>query len=261
MDRTCYPCLEERRIVITRAAHQADSFGSKLEHQGAQIFYLPLIRIERSQDARCPEDPDSFDWLVITSANGVHYLNQCLLDAGYSLGSITKCRIAAIGKATAEALAAHGVTTDVVPEKHVADALAQELLAAEPVPQGKRVLLAQGDKAGRSLGRALELRGMNVTPLICYENKDRMPTPAEVADLCSFAPDAVTFFSPSAVKVFCRASLHETLAKQPHPLVYASIGPVTTASMEEVGLAPIIEASRQVEDNLLETMNDYFAQT
>jgi len=258
MDRERCPFLEERRIVITRAAHQAGGFGHKLEQCGARVFYLPLIRIEPSQNVRCPDAPDSFDWLVVTSVNGVNYLNQCFLDAGYSLRDMARCRIAAIGKATAEALAEHGLRADVVPERHVADSLVQELLVAEPSPQGKRVLLAQGDKAGNSLGCALELRGMHVTSLVCYENKDCPPTLEEAASLAAFAPDAVTFFSPSAVKVFCSARLPETLAQASRTVIYASIGPVTTASMKEAGLAPIIEASRQVEDNLLEVLNAYF---
>lgn len=258
MDRKHCPFLEERRIVITRAAHQAGGFGNKLQQCGARVFYLPLIRIEPSQNVRCPDAPDSFDWLVVTSVNGVHYLNRCFLDAGRSLRNMARCRIAAIGKATADALAEHGLSADVVPERHVADALIKELLMTESSPQGKRVLLAQGDKAGKSLGCALELRGMRVTSLICYENKDCPPTPEETASLVAFAPDAVTFFSPSAVKVFCSARLPEILTQASRTVIYASIGPVTTASMKGAGLAPIIEASRQSEDNLLEVLNNYF---
>ena len=195
MDREQYPFLEERRIVITRAAHQAGGFGHKLEQCGARVFYLPLIRIEPSPNARCPESPDRFDWLVVTSVNGVNYLNRCFLDAGQSLRNMTRCRIAAIGKATAEALAEHGLRADVVPERHVADSLVKELLVAEPSPQGKRVLLAQGDKAGDFLGGALQLRGMDVISLVCYENKDCPPTLEETASLAAFAPHA----SPSSV--------------------------------------------------------------
>ena len=60
------------------------------------------------------------------------------------------------------------------------------------------------------------------------------------------------------MKVFCSAQLPETLAQASPTAIYASIGPVTTASMKDAGLAPVIEASRQVEDNLMEVLNEYF---
>lgn len=258
MTDECRSFLSGRRIVVTRAPHQAKEFGRKLAQSGALVLYLPLIRIAASEDAACPEPLASFDWLVLTSANGVRFLDECLQKAGRSFKDLRKCRVAVVGKSTAGALADHGLNAEVIPGQHVAEALVKELLQAEPAPAGKRVLLAQGSKASPQLACSLKLRGMQVTALTCYDTNDRPPTPEEIESLVAFAPDAVTFFSPSAVHAFAGADLPKLFSGLPRSIVYASIGPVTTKAVEKAGLEPIIEAPLQLEDNLIETLNDYF---
>src|SRR5262245_31794030 len=67
--------LAGRRIVVTRSRAQAHDLGDRLTALGAQVIYCPAIKIAE------PADPgsfkaavaaiDTFDWLILTSTNGV----------------------------------------------------------------------------------------------------------------------------------------------------------------------------------------------
>jgi uroporphyrinogen-III synthase len=250
--------LGGKRIVVTRAAHQALAFSRKLEQCGARVLHLPLITITATQEPDCPIDLEIFDWLLLTSANAVHYLDLCLKNTGKSFENLSHCRVAVIGRATQESLASHGVNAEVLPEKHVADALIKALFSAEHHPAGKHVLYPKGSLASHEIECALKIRGMSVTSFICYETLFRPVPPEEIKLLAAFNPDAVTFFSPSAVQSFVTAGLQRIVTVGTRHTVYASIGPVTTKSIQEAGLSPVIESPRQIEDNLIQTLGAYF---
>lgn len=251
--------LAGKQIVVTRAAQQAKEFSRKLEHCGAKILHLPLITISAAQEAGCPEDLEIFDWLLLTSANAVHYLDLCLKNTGKSFKDLSHCRVAVIGRATQKALASHSVNAEVIPKEHVADALIKALFTAEEHPAGKHVLYPKGSMASHEIECALKIRGMSVTSFICYETLFRPVPPEEINLLAAFNPDAVTFFSPSAVQSFVAASLQRIVTVGTRSTVYASIGPVTTKSIQEAGLSPVIESPQQIEDNLIQTLGAYFA--
>lgn len=250
--------LTGKRVVITRAAHQAQNLGRKLEKCGSLILYLPLITIAPSQEARCPENLGAFDWLLLTSINGVQYFDQCLKRAGKSFNDLAHCRVAVIGKATEKALSELGVKVNVLPAKHVSDDLIKAFFMAESNPSGKHILYPKGNLASPEIECALKIRGVTITSIICYETLRRPVSQEETRLLAAFHPDAVTFFSPSAVRSFSDAGLRRLLSHGGHAPVYVSIGPVTTEAINAAQLSPVIEASQQIEDNLLRTLNNYF---
>ncbi|HZR96907.1 MAG TPA: uroporphyrinogen-III synthase [Gaiellaceae bacterium] len=137
------------RIVVTRAADQAEELASRLELLGHEVVRCPLIRIEPLGDE--PIDPARYDWVAVTSPNGAHELARRL--------SARPARIAAIGPGTADALREHGLQADLVPKVHTQEGLRDEL------PPG-RVLLAAAEGARRDviaadflpLYRTVELR-------------------------------------------------------------------------------------------------------
>lgn len=245
-------------VVVTRAEHQARSFGEKLVASGALVHYLPLIRIEAAPTATPPE-PELYDWLILTSANSVAYFGRMLAAAGLDYAAFSGARTAVIGEATAEALKQYGLHAEIIPEKHDSDALIAALLRAETQPALKRVLLPQSSKARSVIADALTARGMVVDALTCYRTCCRVPGHDEVERLVVSRPDAITFFSPSAVEAYQLGKLSESLRAVSCCPLYASIGPVTTLALNHAGFSPIIEASAQNEDNLISRMNAHFA--
>ena len=112
------------RVVVTR-----EDVAARVEALGHTAVLCELIRIESLGDG--PIDATSYDWLVVTSANGAHELGR---------RGVTANRIAAIGPATAEALREHGLTVDLVAETHSQEGLRDAL------PPG-RLLLAAAEGA------------------------------------------------------------------------------------------------------------------
>lgn len=252
--------LRDKHIVVTRAQRQAVSFIDKLLNDGAQVFELPLIEIGPVPEARCPHSLSEFNWLVVTSANAVHYFGNCLRVSGKSYADLHHCQVAAIGRATANALREEGLEVQVIPDTHVSEFLVKALLERESSPEKKRVLLPLGNLAQSDITKELEAAGMQVLQITCYKTLFKQPDQTEIERMLDFSPDVVTFFSPSAVRAFADGGLMKSLLEILLRPLYVSIGPVTTQALNTNALKPVIEASNQTEDGMIQVMKDYFVQ-
>jgi uroporphyrinogen III methyltransferase/synthase len=213
--------LHGRRIAVTRARAQASVLRARLEELGAAVVEAPAIRIEPL--AFDPPDLASFDLLVLTSANGVERVLPADVRA---LAGVT---VAAIGAATAEALSAHGIVADVVPEQAVGEALLAELGDVS----GTRALVAAAEGARDVLPDGLAAGGAEVTVLRTYRS---VPEPVDAEAV--LAADLVTFTSSSTVTNLLGAMDGLDLSG----MRAVSIGPVTSASLREAGIEPVAEA-------------------
>jgi uroporphyrinogen III methyltransferase/synthase len=219
-----------RRIAVTRARPQASGLARRLEELGAAVVEAPAIRI--ADLAFEPPDLGAFQIVCLTSANGVERLL-----AG-DVRALAGVRVAAIGRATADALRGRGIEPDVLP----AAATQEGLLEALGEVAGARVLLATAEGARDILEQGLRERGGEVTVLHLYRTESE-PVDAEAVLGC----DLVTFASSSTV-------VSVLLALPPavrHEVRAVSIGPVTTAALRECGVEPRIEASPHDVDGLV----------
>src|SRR5256885_11531781 len=118
--------LAGRRIVVTRAREQAGELARVLEALGAEVLAVPTIRIVPLADLGALRtaltDPAAYDWIVFTSQNTVHVVCDRLPEWGLAARDLARMALAAIGPATAQALARYGVTPDLVPPQYVAEA-------------------------------------------------------------------------------------------------------------------------------------------
>jgi uroporphyrinogen-III synthase len=220
MDRGVSSPLHGRRIAVTRPS--VGELGERLEGLGATVVHVPLIEIGEPADggvqlrgalARLA----AFDWLVVTSANGA-------TRAGPAAGLHRTLRLAAVGSATAAALAdAAGRAVDLVP----AQARAEGLLEQFP-RQPARVLLAHADRARTVLADGLSAMGHAVESVVAYRTVVRAPSPEELAAL--LAVDAVVLASGSAAIGWAAA-----VGGAASPRVVA-IGPVTANEAAARGL-------------------------
>ena len=118
-----------RTLVVTRAAAQAEGLIEALEALGARVVRLPAIRIEPPVDRRALQhavrSTPEYEWVIFTSANGVDFFRTAAEDVGVDVRSaLASTRLCCVGPATANALEALGLTVEVVPEIHRAEAVA-----------------------------------------------------------------------------------------------------------------------------------------
>jgi uroporphyrinogen III methyltransferase/synthase len=220
-------------IAVTRARAQASELARALEAQGARVVQAPAIRVQPLPGP--PLDPSPYDLICLTSPNGVRAMFERLAAGGRDARSLAGARVAAIGPGTARALGEHGVVPDVVPERYVAEALAEAL---EGVPVS-RALVARAREARDVLPNALRERGAEVDVLDLYETlaEELSPRALELAR----GADYITFTSSSTVRFFLEAG---DGAPPSATTRIVSIGPVTSATLREHGLAPHVEASQ-----------------
>jgi uroporphyrinogen-III synthase len=184
--------LAGRTVVVTRPA--LGTLGERLADCGAVVVHVPLITIGPPSDGGVAVDAalaalGSFDWLVVTSANGAARV-------GAAAGAHPHVRLAAVGATTAAALASRAErVVDLVPAEENSDAL----LAAFP-PQPSRVLLAQADRAGDRLASGLRAAGHDVVAVEAYAT---IPVPPDDRQLRLLGTsDAVVLASGSAVEAW-----------------------------------------------------------
>ncbi len=193
------------RVIVTRARGQAPPLVEALRALGVEVVECPLIEIEPLSDE--PVDGAGYDWVIVTSPNGVDELAR----RGRNLP-----RLAAVGPGTAEALRARGLEPAFVPRESTQDGLLREL----PRPTG-RVLFAAAEGARR--GPVDEL-GADFVAL--YRTRALSPKPPD--------GDLVVLASGSAARAY--AAIGGTA-----PAV--SIGPETSRAAREAGLEVAAEAA------------------
>ena len=128
-----------QRIVITRPREEAGRAAAVLEALGAEVLVAPTVEVAPITDP-APLDAaidrlDEYEWLVFTSANGVRFFLRRLEERGRDLRALGHLKLAAIGPATAEALARFHLRADLVPESYRSEALAAALGQAAQRPQ------------------------------------------------------------------------------------------------------------------------------
>jgi uroporphyrinogen-III synthase len=237
--------LAGKRILITRARHQAGRLAEALEEQGAEVLRLPTIEIIPLEsyahlDAVL-EVIDGFDWLIVTSANGVAALEDRLRFLNIPPARLEHLQIAAIGPATATALVRVGLRVSATPEEYVAEAVVA--LLKEKV-RGKHVLLVRAAVARDVIPEELRKVGADIHVVEAYRTVIPADSIVQVRGLFGEGkrlPHAVTFTSSSTVNNFF-ALLGAARIELPLGLRAVSIGPVTTRTLRQHNWEPACEA-------------------
>lgn len=237
--------LAGRRILVTRARHQAGKLSEKLRGLGAEVLEIPAIEIVPPESFAALDaalgNLSQYRFLIVTSANGVEALAGRLRAVGISAAEFGHLAIAAVGPGTAQALRGLGLEVAVTPREYVAESLVEAL--GDRV-QGQRALLVRAAVARDVIPDALRARGAAVDVVDAYRTV--IPADSVTAIRTLFqeedrAPDAVTFTSSSTVTNFL-ALLAEAGLVAPKRMRAVSIGPVTSRTLRENGWEPATEA-------------------
>ncbi len=242
-----------RRIVVTRARTQASSLTVKLERLGAEVIEMPTIKISEPEDNQPMLDAiaelASFDWVVFTSANAVDAFFRTLEKAGMDCRALGANRICSIGPATAARLAGCGIRPDVQPEKFLSKKIAGAIQSVETL-NGKKVLCPRADIAPPNLVEDLQTAGAVVREVTAYRTEPDCSNAEKVAQLLSDNQlHWITFSSSSTVKNFFHSISPDKIRASVVHL--ASIGPITSQTLEQHGFSPDEEADAHTIDGLV----------
>ena len=244
------PPLAGRRVVVTRAEHQAGELVDFLTAAGAAVERLPLLALLPPDDpaplADAARTLGNYRWVVFTSANAVRAFFGALDDRWPK-----DVGVAAIGDATDAALCADAVWPDIVAEDSSAEGLLAELLPRLRHQPGERILLPQASDARPTLAEGLRAAGHAVDTVVAYRKTVPPDARQRAAAIFGDGPLGwVTFTSPSIVRTF--AGLFEPRWNERRgTLRAASIGPVTSEALRTLGVPPAAEASKASDEAMV----------
>ena len=246
-----------RRIVVTRTRKQAGALSGALGRLGADVFELPTIRIEPPKELRefaeLVRDVHGYDWLVFTSPNGVTAFFEMFFKLYNDARAIGGVRIAAIGPATAARVRDYHLAVDLQPEEFVAEAVVAAFQKQGSV-ENERFLLARAETARDVLPKELSRLGAIVDEAIAYRTvPETEDVSGGIARFRSEGADLITFTSSSTVENFMALKL-----PLPATLKTASIGPVTSKTMRELGLTVDVEARQYDIPGLVAAVRKYY---
>jgi uroporphyrinogen III methyltransferase/synthase len=238
--------LAGKTVLVTRSAGQSSEFSTLLQQQGANVIEMPALVIGPPSSWEALDNAiahlSDFDWLILTSSNGIDYCFERLLAQGKDARALAGVKIAVVGKKTAATLKQRGLQPDFIPPDFVADSLIEHF----PEPLSKlKVLFPRVETGGRDvLVNELIAEGAQVTEVAAYQSScPPQMVPAALDALQKQTVDVLTFASSKTVKHFFQ--LLETslpTADQEFPttqstlqnVCIASIGPQTSITCRQL---------------------------
>ena len=257
--------LAGKRIVVTRAASQADELDDLLRSRGAEPLAYPCIAIAPPEDTG-PLDAalrglvaGEFAWLVLTSQNTVAALADRLKALALTLQGARQVSLAAVGTATAKAAERElGLHVELIPGEFVAEALVAALTPR--LRPGDRVLLCQSDIARPVLAEELRSAGLAVAPVVAYRTAIGSGGVDLPALLAARQVDALTFTSASTVRnLLLRLKAEGAGLADLAGICVACLGPITTAAARQAGLTVAITPAEYTIPTLVAALEAYFA--
>ncbi len=290
--RVAPSALHGKRVLVTRTRNQASAFSQKLRALGAIAVEFPTISIVAPQDwsqidpalqrlyisapvgeghARSKHEQCPYQWLVLTSANGVTICFERLQALGYDPRAMHNVRIATIGPATAAALQRYGVSADLVPDDYIAEgvvhALVQDAQQHGTSLVEQHMLLARAAEARKVLVTELQRAGALVDEVPIYHTgavaHDDECAQRVLALLQQQQLDILTFTSSSTVRNFvawlhsCEQHEHASAMSLVAQSTIACIGPITSQTAHALGLHVDIEAREFTIDGLVKAILEH----
>lgn len=243
--------LNQRRILVTRAADQSERLEELLRELGAEPVAVPLIKFRRIVDeneaASKLEQLQEFDWILFTSSNAIRYFFELL--GSRSIPEFIK--LACVGSKTASKLREFGYEPHFVPSKFSSRQLALEI----DLKKGEKILYPSPKEISSDLDSSLESAGATVTRWPIYETLQvdirREDLESTYADI-----DAVTFASPSVISSYCKQiPEYQTTLKN---TVTACIGPMTSRRADEMGVRVDVIPEEYTVEGMVEALKTHF---
>lgn len=251
-----------KRVLVTRARHQASALTAKLEALGAECLEAPTIQLA-PPDSYVPLDASiqrlkNYEWIVFTSANGVNAFFERLSKAGLDARALAANQVAAIGTQTAATLKGFGICADLVPLEFRAESIV-EILAPQ-LKKGMNVLIPRAKVARDVLPVELEKLGAHVEVVDAYQTVTADTDGRALAEQIENGEiELVTFTSSSTVTNLIKL-LGKDAARLVQQTTVACIGPITAETCLNAGIEPKIVAEEYTIAGLTKAIQEYYQQ-
>ena len=248
-----------KRVLVTRARHQASTLSRLLSEQGARPIELPTIDIKATANTeeldQVISNLEHYHWIVFTSVNGVGAFFRRLNGLNLDSRALKNLKIGAIGPATALALEKKGITPDYLPEVHTTEGLIDGLSRCDIA--GQRFLLPRADIADKELTSGITKLGAEARDVTTYKTVPAADSISQAKEvLLSGKIDVITFTSSSTVSNLVAAFRGEQLRVNGAKI--ACIGPKTADTAAGAGLKVEIVAEEYTMPGLVTAIEEYF---
>ncbi len=248
-----------KRVLVTRARHQASALSRLLSEHGAQPVELPAIDIQAMPDTdelnRAISNLEHYHWVIFTSVNGVNAFFQQLSHLKMDARIPEGLKVGAIGPATAEALKMMGVIPDYLPEVYTGQGIIAGLESRDIV--GQRFLLTRADIADKELTEGIIRLGAEVDEIAVYKTVPAVAAISQAKEmLLSGEIDIITFASSSTVSNLMAVFDGEQSALNSAKV--ACIGPKTADTAARAGLRVDIVAGEHTIPGLVTAIEEHF---
>ena len=196
--------LAGRHIVVTRPVGQAAHLAELLAARDALPVFFPVLEIRDLEDIEPVLDVairlDDFDFAVFVSPNAIDKALAIILSRRAWPATL---RVVALGKASEEALARHGIAQVISPPLRFDSEALLELPELKQIA-GRRIVVFRGDAGRDLLGDTLRARGATVEFVACYRRLRPATDAAPLLRLWEAGRlDAVTLTSSEGLRNFC----------------------------------------------------------
>lgn len=235
-----------KTVIVTRTRDQASDLSNQLRERGARVLEVPSIELKPADPTLVESalgDMHRFDWIIFTSPNGVRFTRERMLASGRDARAFGSAKIATIGEATTQAVQRElFLSVALSPARSVAEALGDAFAERNEI-KGRRFLLLRADIARPLLRERLQEGGAaEVRDVPIYETHPVTALPPEVLDaMAAGEVDWLTFTSSSTARNFY-ALLGDGAVEKTKSISVASIGPITTQTLGELGVIPEVQA-------------------
>jgi uroporphyrinogen-III synthase len=250
--------LSGKKILVTRASHQAEEFVRLIEQSGGTAILFPTIEVVATDSwEQCDVAIDNlymYNGLIFTSANGVEFFFQRFNERRCDRTTLTSKKIFVVGEKTGQTVERQGLMVTAMPEQFTAADLAKTIDHEDL--HGKTFLFPRGNLGKDILQDTLKLLGANVDAVTVY--RTRPPKQQDVEkikrELFDGNIDVVTFMSPSTVKNFVALFSIDEQKLIDGKTRIAVIGPVTAAAVKETALEVDCIAKESTIESLLQSI-------
>jgi uroporphyrinogen-III synthase len=241
------------KIIVTRAADQAESLAQRLMDRGHDVAIVPVIAIAEAGDGGASlrtavSNVHEFDWVALTSPNAVAtFVGALKTSESDNLALAGSLRIAVVGPGTESSVRDAGLRVDLVAQRSMAEGLLESFGS---IPSA-RILLPQAAGARPVLADGLRAMGWEVAVIEAYRTVAQVPSTIELQRAQD--ADAIVFTSSSTVTAWVESARPYT------PTIIVSIGPATSATARSCGLEIAIEAELHTLDGIVAAIDSLSA--
>ena len=245
-----------KRIVVTRPTDRSEQLADLLEALGAEAIQLPAIELAPVQANgafhRAMHALDEFAWVFFTSPEGIQWFRRLLASERRDLRILRGRHIGAIGPKTAASIEQLGIHVDFVPKTFSQEGMLEGLGRRQLL--GKRALILSAKDSRDVLEQGLKRCGMDVVKVPIYQTAVPAALARQVREVFARSVDLVTVTSSSCVDHLVEALRAGGLHRCLRQIRFASIGPVTSATVREHGARVAIEAKRSTIEALVDAI-------